>query len=165
MTNINAETILANLAPSATEILRSHFRAEVAAEISTGIITEKPQPKRTKTITAVTDKKRGPQNRQHTADGVSSSQFIRNCCPDMSAKEVVEAGAKAGLVFSTSLVCNVRAAAMKKAEKELTEKEIEQKNTERKEKLKQNLEKARAKRIANKAARDAEAAKNAEVTE
>ncbi len=47
--------------------------------------------------------------------GTGASDFIRKQPPDMKAREVVEAGKKAGLKFSAQLVYNVRGSKKSKA--------------------------------------------------
>ena len=166
MTKINTTVanILSTLSSDAAEALRQHYRAEATAEIVAGLTGgEKPAAPRRAATAVKAETKRG-QNRQHTADGRSASQFIRDCGEELSAKDVVEAASKVGLTIEASLVYNVRAQAKKKAEEAENEAEAEKKDEARKEQLRKNAEKARAARQA-KIAEKKNAEKNAEVTE
>lgn len=147
-TNKNAEQILSTLNPEAAEALRAHFRAEAAQEIAAGL-TGGPAPKARRT--------RGPAKgatRKVTNDGTerNASQFIRDCDDSMSAKEVVEAGAKVGLDIAQPLVYNVRAREAKKTAEAEDSKAAEAKAAETKAKRQAAAAKAREARAAKKAA-------------
>ncbi len=161
MTKINTTVanILSTLSSDAAEALRQHYRAEATAKIVADITGEKPAAPR-RAATAVKAETKKGQNRQHTADGRSASQFIRDCGEDMSAKDVVETAAKEGLIIETSLVYNVRAQAKKKAEDAVNAEEAAKKTEARKEQLRKNAEKARAARMVK-----IEEKKNVEKTE
>ncbi len=144
---VNVTSILSTLSPAAAEALRSHFREEAVAEITSTLSGSAPKAATKRVEKTEKAEKRGP-NRQHTADGRSASQFIRDCGEEMSAKDVVEAASQAGLTIEAPLVYNVRAQAKKKVEVALNEEEAAKKDEARKNVLRNNAEKARAARKA-----------------
>ena len=168
-TNTTVATILSTLSTAAAETLRSHFREEAVAEITSTLsgniakTTPKAAPKRTEKAEKVEKVEKRGSGRQHTNDGTerSASQFIRDC-GDMSVKEVIEASTKVGLNIKESLVFNVRAQAKKKAEEAMNTEEIAKqeaerqvKDAERKATLANNAKKAREARQAKIAERKA----------
>lgn len=167
------ESILSTLSPEAASVLESHFRSQLASELTASLSGTAPAPKAKATKAAKPAKR--TVNRQHTNDGTnrSASQFIRDCDvanPGISAKDVCVKGAEVGLNIEAPLVYNVRqlvrkaaAAAGNADEKAAEQAAAEKKAAETKAKRAENLKKAREAKAAKRAAAEAEAnAKTAE---
>jgi hypothetical protein len=123
-TRNTAENILSTLSPEAAQTLESHFRQQVAQEISGGLA--KPAAKAPKAEAKAKPAKRG---RKRGGRDKGFSAFIRAYDAEhtvdgepVKANEVVAAGAEQGLVFSPVHVYNCRAQAKRAAEKVLDEK-------------------------------------------
>jgi hypothetical protein len=113
MTTINktaAQTLLDNLNPETREAVMNIARDEVVSQL-TGKLATAPAKKNTakKAVAKKAKEGQGKTAVRHVAtDGRSASQFIRDCAADMSAKDVIAAGALVGLELKPALVSNVR---------------------------------------------------------
>lgn len=112
----NAESVLSTLSEETRSSLETHFRQQIASELTGGVSEPRKRPGRPAGSKAAKSG-RGRGKRLMTNDGTerSASQFIRDCKDSMSAKEVVEAAKEVGLNIAPALVYNVRKNAEKKA--------------------------------------------------